>query len=840
VKRRPALFAPLAAMAILAVAPSVRAQLVAAEPAGEVVADRPRDALAMEVQVALQLVVDARGTVLSAVETSRVPASAPESFARAAVDAVKAARFSPSTRDGRPIRSRLEYVVVFPAAPSSTGSPSPPAPRSEPATIAPSPAHAPDVEDVRVRGQAWSSPRGLGDFRVTRDLIDASPRQQTGEMLSAAPGFFVDHEDGEGLGNDVYLRGFDLDHGSGIEMRVGTIPVNIPTHIQGQGYADASFIIPEVVRSIRVLEGPYDPRQGDAAIVGSAYFDLGVPERGYQVKTSYGSWNQARVVGVAAPKEADDETFAAFSLRSTDGFGQDRASQSASLVAQYGVDLGARDHVRLLATAYGARASLPGVVRQDDVDAGRIDYYGSYADFGQGQGVQSSRVIFGADLDHVTPGGARFELAPWVMWTSFRARQNFTGDLESSQINPAADASAPGDLFETTNVETAAGLTARFQPAPWHVAEVVDVVAEPGLTLRAGHTDQTKSLLDPTPCPAVPSGAATPPCGYLQAWDRRVDASLDTLDAGAYLDLDIRLWKRLRLSGGLRADLLMVSVDNTLANVVPAGFAAPNALPGDIVDVEGVALGPRVTAEYELTPSLSPVVSYGQGFRSLDAQSLTEGATPYSKVASVEAGLRAQGGRGRYTSTLSVFETIVGNELVFEAAAGGMQTESASRRSGMVGSLVARPTDWLVASSALSVNQAVFTTLVPGVSHYVPNIPAVLLRADVAARGPLLRVRGAPITGRLGVGYTLMGGRHLTDTIIGPTNNILNAGVGLRYGRVEVGVDVYNLLGLKYADDEEVYVSNWSTRPGQQPASVATHITAAPPLSCLGTVALYL
>ncbi len=109
------------------------------------------------------------------------------------------------------------------------------------------------IEDVEIHGVGWSSPRGIGDVRVKRDLLDASPRQQTSEMLSAAPGFFVDHEDGEGLGNDVYLRGFDLDHGSGIEMRVGSIPINIPTHIHGQGYADANFIIPEVVRSVRVL-----------------------------------------------------------------------------------------------------------------------------------------------------------------------------------------------------------------------------------------------------------------------------------------------------------------------------------------------------------------------------------------------------------------------------------------------------------------------------------------------------------------------------------------------------------------------------------------------------------
>ena len=80
----------------------------------------------------------------------------------------------------------------------------------------------------------WATPENLSpvaDFAATRDTLDAAPHEQTSEMLSAAPGFFVDHEDGEGFGNDVYLRGFDLEHGSGIEMRVGAIPINIPTHI---------------------------------------------------------------------------------------------------------------------------------------------------------------------------------------------------------------------------------------------------------------------------------------------------------------------------------------------------------------------------------------------------------------------------------------------------------------------------------------------------------------------------------------------------------------------------------------------------------------------------------
>jgi iron complex outermembrane receptor protein len=832
------------------------AQVVAAEPIAPIEASAPEGAPALEVQVTLQLVVDASGRVESAVVLSRAPVDAPPSFEAAAVDAAKRAEFRPSTRDARPIRSRVEYVVVFHAPPESnppppTGSPLEPAAPSVPAPPTRPLSTNEQDEDyaqvVIVRGTGWSSPRGLGDVRIKRELLEASPRQQTSEMLSAAPGFFVDHEDSEGLGNDVFLRGFDLEHGSGIEMRVGNVPINSPLHVQGQGYADANFIIPEVVRSIRVLEGPYDPRQGDAAIVGSAYFDLGVTERGYQLKTTYGSFNQARLVGIAAPEAADEETFAAFALRKTDGFGANRSAESGTINAQYAVDVGVRDRLRLLATAYGARATLPGVVRQDDVDSGRIGFYDSYPFYTAGQGVQSTRVILGADLDHVTPSGARFEFAPWLMWTDFRSRQNFSGNIYSSEIDPMLPGGL-GDLWEMTNVEAAGGVTARFHSDVWRPRPWVEITGEPGVYLRTGHTDQTKSLINPVNPPNPVPGRA------LQPWDRRVEEGLNTLDVGAYVDLDLHLWRRLRLSGGLRADLLGVSIKDNLQNVVPAGLAPPGALPGAVRAVQGVAAGPRVTIEYEVAPGIAPVAAYGEGFRSLAASSnpaasaaapaslqpnLQEGSTPYSKVRSVEAGFRARLLNERYTATLAAFETWVGNEVVFEATSGGLATESASIRRGIVASVVAKPWEWLLVSSAASVTTATFTTLVAGVSHFVPNIPPVLIRADVTARRKLAAIAGRPLTGRVGVGYTFLAGRHLTDTVIGPAYNVLNMNAALRYGGIELGLDAYNLFDLQYADDEEVFVSNWNVKPSTLLASTATHISAAAPRTLLGTLALY-
>jgi len=730
----------------------------------------------------------------------------------------------------------------------------PPVPVAAPAPSAPPPPQ-PTVETVQVRGVAPYTPRGLGDIRVDRETLTASPRQQTSEMLSAAPGFFVDHEDGEGLGNDVYLRGFDLDNGSGIEMKVGDVPINIPMHIHGQGYADVNFIIPEVVRSIRVLEGAYDPRQGDAAIVGSALFDLGVPERGYQFKATYGSFGQARIVGIAAPKEASDETFAAFALRETQGFGEDRASKSASVNAQYGVDINDRDHLRMLATAYAADAALPGVVRQDDVNAGRIGYYDAYPYLTSyfpencsspscakpAQGVQASRVIVAGDLDHAADTGAFFEIGPWFMWTNFLSRQNYTGNLNSSNLQPSLQ--SLGDLWQLTNIETAAGVTARFRAAPVRVGGFAEIMTESGVSLRVGSTAQSKDLVNPAD---------------FDPWDYRENYGLRTLDLAGYVDVDARLWKKLHVAGGVRADFLDVSIDNNLAGIVPPIPAG--ALQGSTTSVAGIAPGPRGTLAYDLAPGLSPVVSAGEGFRSLDAGSLTlcnaptirltgvpaseeapcKPGSPVSTVTSFEAGFRSVAGAGRFTTTLAAFQTNVANELVFEVASGGLETENASTRRGIVGSFLGRPTNWLLVSSALSVQTATFNTLVAGTSHYVPNVPAMVWRVDANAHGELFRLGDVPVTGRVGVGYTLIGGKHVNDNIIAPPNNVLNGLASVRYLFVEVGFDMYNVLGLKYADDEEYYVSNWSLQPGQGRASPMVHIVAAPPRTSLGTLTLYL
>ena len=97
--------------------------------------------------------------------------------------------------------------------------------------------------------------------------------------------------------------------------------------------------------------------------------------------------------------------------------------------------------------------------------------------------------------------------------------------------------------------------------------------------------------------------------------------------------------------------------------------------------------------------------------------------------------MRAQLPKERFTSTLAVFETRVGNELVFVANNGGLESQNASVRRGIVASIVTKPVHWFFASASLSVNDAQFNTRVAGVSHHVPSVPPILFRSDVSVRG---------------------------------------------------------------------------------------------------------
>lgn len=126
---------------------------------------------------------------------------------------------------------------------------------------------------------------------------------------------------------------------------MGGAPVNEGPNVHGQGYADLNFMIPEVVDRVRVLEGPYDPRQGDFAVaVGALRPRRRGPRRAPQglVRDVQRAAPRRRVR--AAARRAPRRPSAGEALARSDGYGQNRASSRAAVIAQYARELAGERH----------------------------------------------------------------------------------------------------------------------------------------------------------------------------------------------------------------------------------------------------------------------------------------------------------------------------------------------------------------------------------------------------------------------------------------------------------------------------------------------------------------
>ena len=85
---------------------------------------------------------------------------------------------------------------------------------------------------------------------ITQADLEVNPVTSTQEVLRSVPGLFIGQHAGGGKAEQLFLRGFDIDHGTDVAISVDGMPVNMVSHAHGQGYADLHFVIPETIDNI--------------------------------------------------------------------------------------------------------------------------------------------------------------------------------------------------------------------------------------------------------------------------------------------------------------------------------------------------------------------------------------------------------------------------------------------------------------------------------------------------------------------------------------------------------------------------------------------------------------
>lgn len=694
----------------------------------------------------------------------------------------------------------------------------------------------PDPSDevtIEVVRRLRAQERGPSDFAVGRDILDAAPRQEGAEVLRTTPGLYMARAEGLAIGHRYTLRGFDADHGQDLELSVGGIPINIPSHIHGQGYADLGFLIAESVDELHAKEGVYDPEQSDFAVAGSIALSLGVEQRGWQVRSGYGSFGSHRLLLLWAPPGQDAQTFGAVAYQSTDGFGQNRRGQAGSAIVQSVFEGGAWRY-RALGILYEARADHAGVLRQDDIDRGAVDFYGVYPDpSARAQNALAARALVGTFAEYRGESGDNASLGLWLGLDGFRLQENFTGFIQRSQT--LANVAGRGDLIEQQNRTRSLGLSARYRTADYQPITWARGTLELGFTGRVDEIDQAQNLLQA----AVRN----------QTWDRRVDASILAGDLGFWGDAEARLGRLLTCHLGIRADLLSYDVNDRLGNFAPLTRPQDTYIVGFRRSALGLAYGPRTSAELRLAEGLSIRAAYGEGYRSPQARTLDDGEdTPFSKVRAADVGVMAAYAE-RYRLTLSGYYTHLSDDIAFDAAEGRMERLGETRRLGGVLYAEARPLDGLLGAASLTYVDAELLEPPPATAgepqppfqkgENLPFVPPIVVRADLGARSTLWDRGGAWIlTGRAGLGYSYLSPRPLPYAEFADAVSLLDVSLGFGLGPFDLGLDVFNLLDARYAASELSFPSDWDP-DGPRARTPQRHIAAGAPRTWLVSLGVH-
>lgn len=645
---------------------------------------------------------------------------------------------------------------------------------------------------------AWDGPDGASrtdghtlrqaasTTRLEGEALEATPRRNAEELLRAVPGLVLVQHGSEGKGHQFFLRGFDAVHGADFAVSVDGLRLNEWSNVHAQGYVDLGIVLPELVDSVEVVKGPYALDAGPFAMAGAADFTLGLSP-GTRVAYTAGTTNRHRVFAATAP---DEHSLIAAALTRDAGFGENRAIERA--VANGRVRFWERDgHALSLTVLAGAAAfDLPGLVRDDDVAADRMDFYDAYDPTARGT---SSRALTVLRADGEA-GAGTYRATLHAQARSLWLRENYTGALYDPDNGDrralAHDAIRGGtSLHLDTPVSEDWSLALGLDADVEHFTQREDAIGR-----ELERTARVRSL---------------------DAWQTHVGAL-----AGVRWVAPVTGDRPAEIAFGTRADVFHVAMEDGI----------------DGTDANGAtwALSPRASASLPVGDARL-FLSYGRGVRPPEARAFGNETRPDTGIGeelyagdrarvtaadAVEVGARIAAGP-RLSFMAAAFGTWIARESVYDHVSGISLELNGTRRLGGELEAVWTPIDWL----ALSVGATAVDARFRESGRSVPFAPPIAATATARA--------AHPAGWRAALRWNALSPRPLPHGATGAAVHSVDLTVGYTWRWLELGLEVENLLGLHVREGEYHFASDWSDVTGAPDRSAlpTLHTSAGAPLN---------
>jgi hypothetical protein len=612
---------------------------------------------------------------------------------------------------------------------------------------------------------------------ITATQLAVRPVNRATEVLETVPGMIISQHSGEGKANQYYLRGFNLDHGFDFSQTIAGFPVNMPTHAHAQGYADANFLIPELVSGVQFRKGPYYAENGDFSTAGSAninYFN--VLDRPI-VSITGGSFGYGRFLGAVSPKVKEGHLLTAFEWERDNGpWDSPNNKDKYNGVVRYSRG-NSRNGMSLTFLGFSNHWHSTDQIPQRAVDEGLISRFGFIEETDGGETFRYSGAF---DWQKSTTYDST-RITAYVQRYGVQLFHNFTYFLNDPEN---------GDQFEqferrwTSGAKVTHRRLGRLGGKPMENLIGVDVRNDSvGGPLGLYHTRATERL------------------STIRADD------VNQVSSGVFGESEIEWSRAFRTTVGLRGDVYHwnVRADNPLNS-------------GD--DTSAI-LSPKVSAAFGPWGGTELYANWGLGFHSNSGLGIMLQSDPvtgdpatsspaFARSQGAEFGVRTVRFKGLQT-TATLWYLDFDSELIYVGDSGSTEEGPASRRLGVEITNYIYPHPWLNLDIDLSFSRARFVD-VPAGEDFVPGALNRVISAGIAVNPPAGVAHG-PFGG---LRLRHFGPRPLVEdnSVESKSTSILNGELGYKFTeRVRLRLDGFNLLNSKVSDIDYFFESRLRDEP---------------------------
>ncbi len=583
------------------------------------------------------------------------------------------------------------------------------------------------------------------------------PTNSAQDLLRLVPGLFIAQHAGGGKAEQIFLRGFDCDHGTDFSVNIDGMPVNMVSHAHGQGYADFHFVIPETIDKLKVFKGTYNAAYGDFATAGAGEFSTKNNIGKSMLKLEGGQFDTYRALAMFDLLQGNhlftkyNENFyvAGEYFYSNSYFESKQHFNRYNIFTKYSAQLNTNNYLNFSASTFSSKWDASGQIPTRAVSDGAITRFGSIDNT---EGGKTGRTNINAILTTTLKNGGTIKNQAYYSYYDFNLFSNFTFYLHDS-IN--------GDqINQTEKGRNIYGYKFSYEKNSTLFNKQLKTTLGAGTRIDDGQTSLRHSvkrtILD------------TVSIGHL-----------NQQNAYAYLDETLFLTTKLSINASARFDYFDFAYHNFKNDSLSGRKQVPK-------------VSPKLNLYYDVTNTFQFFARAGYGFHSNDARSVVLKSSQHNLPTALgyETGSTFKLGK-RIITNIALWGLDIQNELVYVGDEAIVEITGATRRLGADLSVRIQLNDNFFIDGDINYSHGRYVNL-PTNQNFIPLAPTLTSTGGLSYK----RTKGLNASIRYRYIDSRPANEDNSTTALGYF--LVDAVVNYTTSKFQIGLTAENLLNTKW------------------------------------------